>query len=132
MYIGGYCTQVSAVLLLCCVHWWMLYPGVGCRIMLCTLVDTVRRCRLSYYYAVDIVRRCRLSYYAVFDGHGGSRASKYAAEHLHKIIADKLPVHGNLTSLHVYSGHTLQIRRPQGKERGVGIWIRHAHSLLAL
>jgi len=35
--------------------------------------------------------RCRLSYYAVFDGHGGGRASKYAAQHLHKIIADKFP-----------------------------------------
>jgi len=37
------------------------------------------------------VCRCRLSYYAVFDGHGGSRAAKYAAQHLHKIIADKFP-----------------------------------------
>jgi len=42
------------------------------------------------YYG-DYVYRCRLSYYAVFDGHGGSRASKYAAQHLHKIIADKFP-----------------------------------------
>lgn len=35
--------------------------------------------------------RTRVAYYGVFDGHGGSKASKYAAEHLHKIIAQKFP-----------------------------------------
>ncbi|XP_036392796.1 integrin-linked kinase-associated serine/threonine phosphatase 2C isoform X1 [Megalops cyprinoides] len=33
----------------------------------------------------------RLAYFAVFDGHGGSRASRFAAEHLHKILAQKFP-----------------------------------------
>ncbi|XP_013397895.1 integrin-linked kinase-associated serine/threonine phosphatase 2C [Lingula anatina] len=33
----------------------------------------------------------RVAYFAVFDGHGGDRASKYAATHLHKNIACKFP-----------------------------------------
>jgi len=49
-----------------------------------TFVASLMKC-------ADCVIRCRLSYYAVFDGHGGCRASKYAAQHLHKIIADKFP-----------------------------------------
>lgn len=31
------------------------------------------------------------SYYAVFDGHGGTRASKHAAEHLHRNLKERLP-----------------------------------------
>ncbi|XP_023660045.1 integrin-linked kinase-associated serine/threonine phosphatase 2C-like isoform X3 [Paramormyrops kingsleyae] len=33
----------------------------------------------------------RLAYFAVFDGHGGSRASCFAAEHLHQALALKFP-----------------------------------------
>ncbi|XP_078785929.1 integrin-linked kinase-associated serine/threonine phosphatase 2C isoform X3 [Oryzias latipes] len=33
----------------------------------------------------------RLSYFAVFDGHGGARASRFAAEHLHHNLAKKFP-----------------------------------------
>lgn len=33
----------------------------------------------------------RVAYFAVFDGHGGSRASQYAAEHLHLVLAKKFP-----------------------------------------
>ncbi|XP_048836069.1 integrin-linked kinase-associated serine/threonine phosphatase 2C isoform X2 [Brienomyrus brachyistius] len=33
----------------------------------------------------------RLAYFAVFDGHGGSRASHFAAEHLHHTLALKFP-----------------------------------------
>ncbi|KAK7881952.1 hypothetical protein WMY93_028126 [Mugilogobius chulae] len=33
----------------------------------------------------------RLSYFAVFDGHGGARASKFAAENLHLTLAKKFP-----------------------------------------
>ncbi|KAM9315983.1 integrin-linked kinase-associated serine/threonine phosphatase 2C [Gastrophryne carolinensis] len=33
----------------------------------------------------------RLSYFAVFDGHGGSRAARFAAQHLHRNLAKKLP-----------------------------------------
>ncbi|XP_015928660.2 integrin-linked kinase-associated serine/threonine phosphatase 2C isoform X1 [Parasteatoda tepidariorum] len=33
----------------------------------------------------------RLSYYAVFDGHGGARASKFAANQLHTHLAQKFP-----------------------------------------
>ncbi|CAN9510864.1 unnamed protein product [Ophioblennius macclurei] len=33
----------------------------------------------------------RVSYFAVFDGHGGSRASRFAAEHLHGVLARKFP-----------------------------------------
>lgn len=36
-------------------------------------------------------RRSRASYFAVFDGHGGTRASRFAAEHLHHILATKFP-----------------------------------------
>jgi len=45
-----------------------------------------------------VCRVHRLSYYAVFDGHGGGRASKYAALNLHKIIAEKFPK-GNVSEL---------------------------------
>ncbi|XP_076451535.1 integrin-linked kinase-associated serine/threonine phosphatase 2C-like [Babylonia areolata] len=33
----------------------------------------------------------RLALYAVFDGHGGSRASRFASQYLHKILRDKFP-----------------------------------------
>ncbi|XP_067363402.1 integrin-linked kinase-associated serine/threonine phosphatase 2C isoform X2 [Channa argus] len=33
----------------------------------------------------------RVSYFAVFDGHGGARASQFAAEHLHLNLAKKFP-----------------------------------------
>ncbi|XP_029570921.1 integrin-linked kinase-associated serine/threonine phosphatase 2C isoform X2 [Salmo trutta] len=33
----------------------------------------------------------RLAYFAVFDGHGGARASRFAAEHLHHTLALKFP-----------------------------------------
>ncbi|XP_029922597.1 integrin-linked kinase-associated serine/threonine phosphatase 2C isoform X2 [Myripristis murdjan] len=33
----------------------------------------------------------RVSYFAVFDGHGGARASRFAAEHLHHTLAAKFP-----------------------------------------
>lgn len=32
-----------------------------------------------------------VAYYGVFDGHGGSRASRFAADHLHKKIFSNLP-----------------------------------------
>lgn len=32
-----------------------------------------------------------MSYYAVFDGHGGAKASNFAAQRLHKLIAQKFP-----------------------------------------
>ncbi|KAM9318545.1 arf-GAP with coiled-coil, ANK repeat and PH domain-containing protein 2 [Pholidichthys leucotaenia] len=33
----------------------------------------------------------RVSYFAVFDGHGGNRASRFAAEHLHQTLVKKFP-----------------------------------------
>ncbi|XP_022594293.1 integrin-linked kinase-associated serine/threonine phosphatase 2C isoform X2 [Seriola dumerili] len=33
----------------------------------------------------------RVSYFAVFDGHGGARASRFAAEHLHHNLSKKFP-----------------------------------------
>ncbi|XP_018430113.1 PREDICTED: integrin-linked kinase-associated serine/threonine phosphatase 2C, partial [Nanorana parkeri] len=33
----------------------------------------------------------RLSYFGVFDGHGGSRAAKFASQHLHQNLVKKLP-----------------------------------------
>ncbi|XP_018117445.1 integrin-linked kinase-associated serine/threonine phosphatase 2C isoform X2 [Xenopus laevis] len=33
----------------------------------------------------------RLSYFAVFDGHGGTRASRFAAQNLHRNIVKKIP-----------------------------------------
>lgn len=38
-----------------------------------------------------VSRRSRVSYFAVFDGHGGARASRFAAEHLHHNLAKKFP-----------------------------------------
>ncbi|XP_061576600.1 integrin-linked kinase-associated serine/threonine phosphatase 2C [Cololabis saira] len=35
--------------------------------------------------------RSRVSYFAVFDGHGGSRASRFAAENLHLNLAQRFP-----------------------------------------
>uniref|UniRef100_A0A8C6TB99 ILK associated serine/threonine phosphatase n=1 Tax=Neogobius melanostomus TaxID=47308 RepID=A0A8C6TB99_9GOBI len=42
---------------------------------------------------LDKFVRCssRLSYFAVFDGHGGARASRFAAENLHLNLARKFP-----------------------------------------
>ena len=34
---------------------------------------------------------CSCSYYGIFDGHGGARASKYAAENIHKNLKERLP-----------------------------------------
>ncbi|KAM3875062.1 integrin-linked kinase-associated serine/threonine phosphatase 2C [Diretmus argenteus] len=36
-------------------------------------------------------RVSRVSYFAVFDGHGGARASGFAAEHLHHTLAKRFP-----------------------------------------
>uniref|UniRef100_A0A673KKV8 Integrin-linked kinase-associated serine/threonine phosphatase n=1 Tax=Sinocyclocheilus rhinocerous TaxID=307959 RepID=A0A673KKV8_9TELE len=33
----------------------------------------------------------RLAYFAVFDGHGGARASQFAAENLHQTLLSKFP-----------------------------------------
>uniref|UniRef100_A0A8C7WYC7 Integrin-linked kinase-associated serine/threonine phosphatase 2C n=1 Tax=Oryzias sinensis TaxID=183150 RepID=A0A8C7WYC7_9TELE len=41
----------------------------------------------------------RLSYFAVFDGHGGARASRFAAEHLHTNLAKKFPPTGDAEHL---------------------------------
>ncbi|XP_068173653.1 integrin-linked kinase-associated serine/threonine phosphatase 2C isoform X6 [Antennarius striatus] len=38
-----------------------------------------------------VLRRSRVSYFAVFDGHGGARASQFAAEHLHQNLGKKFP-----------------------------------------
>lgn len=35
---------------------------------------------------------CRVSFFAVFDGHGGARASQFAAENLHLNLAKKFPI----------------------------------------
>ncbi|XP_011492480.1 integrin-linked kinase-associated serine/threonine phosphatase 2C isoform X3 [Oryzias latipes] len=43
--------------------------------------------------------RSRLSYFAVFDGHGGARASRFAAEHLHHNLAKKFPPTGDAEHL---------------------------------
>lgn len=37
------------------------------------------------------VFRSRLAYFAVFDGHGGARASQFAAEYLHHTLLNKFP-----------------------------------------
>lgn len=39
----------------------------------------------------SVPRRSRVSYFAVFDGHGGARASRFAAENLHHNLAKKFP-----------------------------------------
>ncbi|KAF1393387.1 hypothetical protein PFLUV_G00015100 [Perca fluviatilis] len=43
----------------------------------------------------------RVSYFAVFDGHGGARASRFAAEHLHHNLAKKFPVGTTLSTENV-------------------------------
>ncbi|XP_033763927.1 integrin-linked kinase-associated serine/threonine phosphatase 2C-like [Pecten maximus] len=40
----------------------------------------------------------RLALYAVFDGHGGARASRFASQHLHKILRDNFPK-GDITQV---------------------------------
>lgn len=42
-------------------------------------------------WRVPSVCRSRVSYFAVFDGHGGARASRFAAENLHHNLAKKFP-----------------------------------------
>lgn len=48
-------------------------------------------CPADAPWCVYMSRRSRLSYFAVFDGHGGARASRYAAENLHHNLAKKFP-----------------------------------------
>ncbi|XP_060071311.1 integrin-linked kinase-associated serine/threonine phosphatase 2C-like [Ylistrum balloti] len=40
----------------------------------------------------------RVALYAVFDGHGGARASRFASQHLHKILQDNFPK-GDITQV---------------------------------
>uniref|UniRef100_A0A3B5K5A2 Integrin-linked kinase-associated serine/threonine phosphatase n=1 Tax=Takifugu rubripes TaxID=31033 RepID=A0A3B5K5A2_TAKRU len=47
---------------------------------------------VSTLLTFPVLYRCRVSYFAVFDGHGGARASQFAAENLHQILAKKFPV----------------------------------------
>lgn len=51
--------------------------------------------------------RSRLSYFAVFDGHGGARASRFAAEHLHHNLAKKFPPTGEGGRGHSWDGVTV-------------------------
>lgn len=46
---------------------------------------------MSCYLSPLPAQVSRVSYFAVFDGHGGARASQYAAEHLHHNLAKKFP-----------------------------------------
>lgn len=46
---------------------------------------------LSSYLAALPSQVSNVSYFAVFDGHGGARASRFAAEHLHHNLAKKFP-----------------------------------------
>ncbi|KAL6104927.1 ilkap [Pungitius sinensis] len=56
---------------------------------------------MSSYLSAQPGPASRVSYFAVFDGHGGARASRFAAEHLHHILATKFPsgVTGNMDVL---------------------------------
>ncbi|XP_062416935.1 integrin-linked kinase-associated serine/threonine phosphatase 2C isoform X2 [Pungitius pungitius] len=56
---------------------------------------------MSSYLSARPGPASRVSYFAVFDGHGGARASRFAAEHLHHILATKFPsgVTGNMDVL---------------------------------
>lgn len=47
---------------------------------------------------VCVFCRSRLAYFAVFDGHGGARASQFAAENLHHTLASKFPKGTGATS----------------------------------
>jgi len=40
---------------------------------------------------LDAYSSRRIAFYAIFDGHGGVRAARFAADHLPRILADKLP-----------------------------------------
>ena len=51
---------------------------------------TINDCTSNYSQFVPSKAK-RVAYYAVFDGHGGSRASLYAAKHLHVRLSEKLP-----------------------------------------
>lgn len=46
----------------------------------------------------------RVSYFAVFDGHGGIRASKFAAQNLHQNLIRKFPKGERNKSVHVHLG----------------------------
>ncbi|KAK2184010.1 hypothetical protein NP493_286g01045 [Ridgeia piscesae] len=46
---------------------------------------------LDTFLSPDTESQLCCSYYAVFDGHGGTRASKHAAEHLHRNLKERLP-----------------------------------------
>lgn len=46
---------------------------------------------LTFYLLFVPVFSRRLAYYAVFDGHAGARASRFAAENLHRNWASTLP-----------------------------------------
>ncbi|KAF6777900.1 hypothetical protein AHF37_03036 [Paragonimus kellicotti] len=48
----------------------------------------------AYFRTPAVAEVCRLSYFAVFDGHGGSKASTFAAKRLHLNFASKFPKGG--------------------------------------
>ena len=54
-------------------------------------LTTCRRIKLLVSFEVVCMCRSRVAYYGVFDGHGGDKASKYTAEHLHQNIRSLLP-----------------------------------------
>lgn len=63
----------------------------------------MRACLADAPWCVYMSHRSRLSYFAVFDGHGGARASRYAAENLHHNLAKKFPSGAFHRSSNIYA-----------------------------
>ena len=50
---------------------------------------SVHSLRCSCFLSIDF--STQLAYYGVFDGHAGPKASQFAAQRLHEVIADRFP-----------------------------------------
>ncbi|TWW77745.1 Integrin-linked kinase-associated serine/threonine phosphatase 2C [Takifugu flavidus] len=78
----------------CCLTWalvWLLSRTM-CKSRMADGRTDVQPELVSTLLTFPVLYRCRVSYFAVFDGHGGARASQFAAENLHQILAKKFPV----------------------------------------
>lgn len=72
---------------------WSYFPYIGRQAFLRTIFvilnSSKQLCRLTLTWCCFV--RTNASFYAVYDGHGGDKAARFSAQHLHKYLAGKFP-----------------------------------------